>query len=266
MLNSYAVLLALCCGPAEAATESTSGFASSDNFVVYAPTQELADEVLKKSETLRTKLARAWLDKELAPGVGAAMIHVSLANGESHGFTWPKSQPDEKYHSVTIKSSREKALNIILPHELTHALMATEFGGRLPRWANEGVACFQDGSEILGNRRQSLYRFAQTAQWPSLEIVLRQESCKSDDYSYFTVASSITEFLLERESPKTFFAFAMEGQEKGWEFAARTHYEFHSVHDLESKWHEWVRQSLQTGNQDRRGADQTRMSRLPRAK
>ena len=222
MFASAALLLALCCGPAEAVTESTSGFASSDNFVVYAPTQELADEVLKKSEQLRTKLARAWLDKELAPGVGAAMIYVSLTNGESHGFTWPKNQTDEKYHSMTIKSSREKALGVILPHELTHALMATEFGGKLPRWADEGVACFQDGSDLSGTRRQTLMRFARTAQWPSLEIALQQKTCQSDDHSFFTVASSVTEYLLEQDSPKSFFAFAIEGQEKGWEFAARS--------------------------------------------
>ena len=263
MFASTALLLALCCGPAEAATESTSGFASSDNFVIYAPTQELADEVLKKSEQFRTKLARAWLDKELASGVGAAMIYVSLSNGENHGFTWPKNQPDEKYHSVTIRSSREKALGVILPHELTHALLATEFGEQLPQWADEGAACYQDGSELSGKRRQTLTRFARTAQWPSVEGVLRQQKYQSDDHTFFTVASSVTEFLLDRDGPKTFFAFAIEGQEKGWDFAARSHYEFRSLRDLESQWREWVVQSLQPGSENLRRTNPTRASRLP---
>ena len=262
MFANAALLLALCCGPAEAATESTSGFASSDNFVVYAPTQELADEVLKKSEQLRTKLARAWLDKELAPGVGAAMIYVSLSNGENHGVTSPKNRPDEKYHAVTIRSSREKALNVILPHELTHALIADEFGTRLPEWADEGVACYQDGSELSGKRRQTLMRFAQTGQWPSLEGVLQQQKYEANDHSFFTVASSVTEFLLEQNGPKTFFAFAIEGQERGWEFAARSHYEFRSLRDLESQWREWVVQAFQPGSEKLRTPNQTRASRL----
>ncbi len=261
MFASAALLLALCCGPAEAVTESTSGFASSDNFVVYAPTQELADEVLKKSEQLRTKLARAWLDKELAPGVGAAMIFIKSSNTESHGFTWPKNRPEEKYHSVTIRSSREATLATILPHELTHALMATEFGGKLPRWADEGVACFQDRSELSGERRLSLIRFAQANQWPSLEGVLRRESCRSDDHNFFTVAHSVTEFLLERDNPKTFFAFAIDGAEKGWEFSARTHYEFRGLRDLDSQWREWVVQSLQPGSENLRRTNQTRAAR-----
>jgi len=261
MFASASLLLALCCGPAEFVTESPSGFASSDNFVVYAPTQELADEVLKKSEQLRTKLARAWLDKELAPGVGAAMIYVSLSNGENHGVTSPKNRPDEKYHVVTIRSSREKALNVILPHELTHALVADEFGTRLPEWADEGVACYQDGSELSGMRRQTLLRFARTAQWPSLESVLQQQTYKADDHTFFTVASSVTEFLLERAGPKTFFAFAIEGQEKGWEFAARSHYEFRSLRELESQWREWVVQSLQPGNEYLRRTNPTRIAR-----
>lgn len=262
MFASAAILLALCCGPAEAVTESPSGFASSDNFVVYAPTQELADEVLKKSEQLRTKLARAWLDKELAPGVGAAMIYVSLSDRESHGLTSPKNRPDEKYHAVTIRSSRDKTLNVILPHELTHALIADEFGTRLPEWADEGVACYQDGSELSGKRRHTLARFARTAQWPSLEGVLRQQKYQSDDHAFFTVASSVTEFLLERDSPKTFFAFAIEGKEKGWSFAAQTHYGFRSLRELESKWQEWAVQSLQPGSEARRSANQTPTTRL----
>ena len=239
MFANAALLLALCCGPAEAVTESTSGFASSDNFVVYAPTQELADEVLKKSEQLRTKLARAWLDKELAPGVGAAMIHIILSQKEDRGFTWPKDHPAKRYHSVTIKSSREKALGVTLAHELTHVILATEFQNKLPRWADEGAASFQDESSLQRRRRETLMEFAHSGQWPSLENVLGQEGVSTEEHRFFTVANSLTEFLLEKGEPRVFFQFSVDGREKGWEFAARKHYEFRSLKELEARWREW---------------------------
>ena len=239
MFANAALLLALCCGPAEAATESTSGFASSDNFVVYAPTQELADEVLKKSEQLRTKLARAWLDKELTPGVGAAMIHIILSQKEDRGFTWPKDHPAKRYHSVTIKSSREKALGVTLAHELTHVILATEFQNKLPRWADEGAASYQDETSLQSRRRETLTEFAKSAQWPSLESVLQQEGVSTEEHRFFTVANSLTAFLLEQDEPRVFFEFALDGQEKGWESAARKHYEFRSLKEMEARWREW---------------------------
>lgn len=239
MFANAALLLALCCGPAEAATESTSGFASSDNFVVYAPTQELADEVLKKSEQLRTKLARAWLDKELAPGVGAAMIHIILSQKEDRGFTWPKDHPAKRYHSVTIKSSRKKALGVTLAHELTHVILATEFQNKLPRWADEGAASFQDESASQSKRRETLLKFAHTDEWPSLREVLCQEGVSAEEHHFYSVANSLTTFLLEKGEPRVLFQFSLDGQEEGWEFAARKHYEFRSLVELETQWREW---------------------------
>ncbi len=244
MFANAALLLALCCGPAEAATESTSGFASSDNFVVYAPTQELADEVLKKSEQLRTKLARAWLDKELAPGVGVAMIYVSLSLTEDTGFTWPKDDPAKKYHSVTLKSSRDKVVGVTLAHELTHVILATEFGGRLPRWADEGIACFQNDQELRNSLRESLRGLSRAERWPSLEAVLRRPGNTPDNQEFYAVALSLTQYLLELDEPSVFFQFALEGKDQGWEHAAQRHYKFRSLEDLQQRWQSWAVKSL----------------------
>lgn len=247
MLNSFAVLLALCLGQSEVTTSPRSGFASSDNFVVYAPDQELADEVLKKSEELRTKLARAWLGKTLLPGVGATMIHIKLSSSEDSGFTWPKDHPAKKYHSITMTSSRDRVLGTTLAHELTHVMLAIEFGDRLPRWANEGAATCQDGEKLRQTRSERLQRFAKTNEWPALLKILNQQEIGSDEAVFYTVANSLTEFLLERDDSDVFFRFSIAGKETGWELAAKNSYEFHSLQEMEQGWHDWVQRRYANG-------------------
>ena len=259
MLANYAVLLALCLGQSEVAASTRSGFASSDNFVVYAPDQELADEVLKKAEELRSKLARAWLGKTILPGVGAAMIHLKLSATEDSGFTWPKDHPAKKYHSVTMTSSRDRVLGATLAHELTHVMLAIEFGDRLPRWANEGAATCQDGEKLRQNRSERMQRFAKTNEWPPLLKIFNQQEISSDEPAFYTVANSLTEFLLEREGPDVFFQFSIAGKETGWEPAAKNSYEFRSLHEMEQAWHDWVQRRYANGP---RPASQTRTTAL----
>lgn len=239
MLNSYAVLLALCLGQSEVTTSPRSGFSSSDNFVVYAPDQELADEVLKNAEQLRTNLARAWLGKELPAGVGACMIHVKLSSEDS-ASTWPIDHPKRRYHLVTIRASREKSLGTTLAHELTHVVFATEFGKKLPDWANEGAASLQDDNQRRANCRAQLAQFARTADWPNLIAIIRREDRYAGDHTFYTVGTSLTEFLLDRRDPESFLKFAIEGKETGWETAARSHYGFRSLGELETQWRDWV--------------------------
>ena len=38
-----------------------------------------------------------------------------------------------------IQGSRERILDSVLPHEITHTIFATHFGRPLPRWADEGA-------------------------------------------------------------------------------------------------------------------------------
>jgi len=258
MLNSYAVLLALCLGQSEAATSTRSGFASSDNFLVYAPDQELADEVLKKSEQLRKRLAKAWLGEELPLGAGAAVIQIKLSATEDKALTWIKDHPGKQYHSVSIRSSREKAVGVTLAHELTHVILATKFLGKLPRWADEGVASFQDESELCLKRRATLIQYSNSGEWPNLTDVLNQVGATADEHQFFSVATSISEFLLDRGDESTFFKFAIDGQEMGWESAARKHYEFPSLKAMELRWQEWVE------NQYGRGQFQQPTRQIPK--
>ena len=59
------------------------------------------------------------------PRGGAA--HLGGDRGEV--FNW----------DMKIQGSRERVLDSVLPHEITHTIFATHFGRPLPRWADEGA-------------------------------------------------------------------------------------------------------------------------------
>ena len=83
------------------ATAGATGYATSENFHVYAPTDELADEVLATSERLREELAEKWFDGPLPPGVGRTTIHVSVGE-QSSGLFWAIDTPERTFHKLWV--------------------------------------------------------------------------------------------------------------------------------------------------------------------
>ena len=70
-----------------------AGFAHDENFIVYAPDQDLADRVLAKAEEFRKAEAKNLLGAELEPGKGRTIITVEVSASEDSGFTWPIDCP-----------------------------------------------------------------------------------------------------------------------------------------------------------------------------
>ena len=82
------------------------GFAHDETFIVYAPDQALADQVLAKAEKFRKAEAKDLLGEELEAGLGRTIITVKVSATEDNGFTWPIDHPDRKFHNVWLTTSR----------------------------------------------------------------------------------------------------------------------------------------------------------------
>ena len=66
------------------------------------------------------------------------IVGPHLGAGGATTFTFINGQPRD-WH-MEIQGSRERILDSVLPHEITHTIFATHFGRPLPRWADEGAA------------------------------------------------------------------------------------------------------------------------------
>jgi len=112
----------------------------SQHFIVSAPTPELAEEIKNAAEQFRHELAMEWLGHPLAEWQGLCPIKADVAPGLGAGgatsFVFRGGTPTE--WTMNIQGSRERVLDSVLPHEITHTIFATHFGRPLPRWADEG--------------------------------------------------------------------------------------------------------------------------------
>src|SRR5262249_4895590 len=122
----------------------------SQHFIVSAPTQQLATEICQMAEQYRHDLAIEWLGHELPEWTGPCPIKADVAPnlgaGGATSFVFQGGTPGQ--WTMNIQGSRERILDSVLPHEITHTIFATHFGRPLPRWADEGACTtVEDESE-----------------------------------------------------------------------------------------------------------------------
>jgi len=232
-----ASLFAVLASPAVALS---AGLAHNENFIVLAPDKQLADAVAGQADAFRKQVAQEWLGTELPPSVGRTIINVTLSDTEDTGFTWAIDQPERKYHKMWLTTTRQRALGSSLCHEITHVVLATRFPERLPSWAEEGAASLKDDSQRRDTRRRIIAWYAQTGNWPNLANVLRAETILGEDQASYSVAASLTEYLLTRGDKAKFLRFAKSGKETGWDLALQQFYGVRTVRELQAAWQAWA--------------------------
>jgi len=240
MRLSPCVLLVVALGIAQPAFGAA--LAHSDNFLVVAPDRQAAEVVLSAAELCRKELALEWLGEELPPSVGMTVIHVELSDNSDKGLAWPIDSPERSLHKLWLVGSPEKLVAETLRHEITHVVLATQFPGKLPAWADEGAASLQDDSQRRAIRSRLLAWWAQTGNWPRLEVVFAKPIIPPGDQASYAVAASVTQYLLDRGGRNRFLRFAMEGKAAGYAQALMRHYGIADLAALEAGWQEWVRQ------------------------
>src|SRR5579871_1221062 len=118
----------------------------SDNFVIDAPTAEIARQVAERAEKIRREQARLWLGRELATLQPRGRISVRISEGAPRGASTFKFHEGELLgQSVELHGPLERILSGVLPHEMAHTLFAQHFGCPVPRWADEGGAILCEG-------------------------------------------------------------------------------------------------------------------------
>jgi hypothetical protein len=134
----------------------------SQHFIVSAPTQQLATEICQAAEQFRRDLAIEWLGRELPPWQGPCPIKADVAPnlgaGGATSFVFHGGTPTQ--WTMNIQGSRERILDSVLPHEITHTVFATHFGRPLPRWADEGACTTVEHTSEKPSKTTSLCSFS----------------------------------------------------------------------------------------------------------
>ena len=112
------------------------------NFVIRNDDEKFAKQMGDAAEMFRRELAIEWLGKEM-PNWGqpcAMTVKVGPHLGAGGATTFVFDRGEVFGWRMTIQGSRERMLDSVLPHEITHMVFASHFRQPLPRWADEGGA------------------------------------------------------------------------------------------------------------------------------
>jgi hypothetical protein len=232
-------LLGLAC-----ASSAQAASARSQNFIVSAATQELANEVARSAEKYRHDLAIEWLGHELpnwdqpcpitvrvSPRMGAGgATSFMFGNGKPYGWT------------MDIFGPEERVLDSVLPHEVTHTIFATHFGRPLPRWADEGACTTVEHASERGKQEKLLYQFLTTNRGIAFNKMFAMTEYPRDILPLYSQGYALARYLIALEGKQTFVKYVGEGMDtRNWTAATKKYYGFHSLSDLQLSWLDWVR-------------------------
>src|SRR2546427_7839969 len=158
-VSTSALLIGLC-SLSVGAIANAAGYKTT-NFVVAAPSPELAKEIGDQAEVFRKQLAMEWLGKELPPWSNPCPIHAqvqsNLGAGGATSFVFDRGEVFG--WKMNIQGSRERILDSVLPHEVTHTIFASYFRQPLPRWADEGACTTVEHPSEVSKQERNLLQF-----------------------------------------------------------------------------------------------------------
>ena len=238
-MDARCLLLLIAILPAMGASARTR------NFVVTAPTQALANEIAQAAETFRRDLALEWLETELPawrqPCPLVAKVNPQLGAGGRTSFMFEQRVPFG--WDMEVQGSRERNLDSVLPHEVTHTVFATHFGRPLPRWADEGACTTVEHHQERRKQEMWLIRFLKSERGIPFNHMFAMTEYPGDIMPLYSQGYSVARYLIAQGGKPKFVKFVGRGMDTGnWVSSVKEFYGFKSLGELQVTWVEWVKQ------------------------
>ncbi len=214
-----------------------------ENFLVTAPTLSLAREVGHCAEVNRRQQALDWLGRELPRWREPCPITVHLNSGSASSgetsFVFRKGVPVN--WQMAVRGTRDQILESVLPHEVTHAVLATHFRQPLPPWVDEGI-CVQAESVATQKRLQrSLVAMVTEQLEMEIDELFDTMEYPRDLLAMYCQSYSLTRFLVEHGGKRKFIRFVTDSVTRNdWQSATRHHYHYEDLTALHYAWIQWV--------------------------
>lgn len=216
----------------------------SQHFIVSAPTQQLATEICQAAEQFRRDLAIEWLGHELPEWTGPCPIKADVAPnlgaGGATSFVFQGGAPGQ--WTMNIQGSRERILDSVLPHEITHTIFATHFGRPLPRWADEGACTTVEHDSEKAKQDRFLVQQLTSDRGIPFNQLFRMKEYPADILPLYSHGYSLARFFIEQGGKQKYVQYVGEGMRtNNWTATTKRFYGFNSLSDLQLIWVEWVR-------------------------
>ncbi|MEQ8849615.1 hypothetical protein [Botrimarina sp.] len=238
------VTIAVAAPPVRAVSFARSAGHRTENFTVRAPTPQLAREIGEAAERWRAQLAVEWLGEPMPnwsePCPITAKVAPNLGAGGATSFMFDRGEVFG--WEMNIQGSRERVLDSVLPHEITHTIFASHFRQPLPRWADEGACTTVEHRSEIAKQERMLIDFLKSNRGIDFVHMFRMTEYPKDILPLYAQGHSLTTYLIESRGKPAFMAFLADGmRHKNWRRAVSDHYGHDNLYALQDTWLDWVK-------------------------
>src|SRR5262245_36313799 len=220
------------------------------NFAVSGATPEWREKIALAAEEHRKSIAKLWLGKELPEWKQPCPIMVQATDGQVRSsatvFQFGNDRPArELTMSMRLEGSLEQIQSALLPHEITHTILADHFRRPVPRWADEGAAIMAEPAGEQQRHDAFIRKFlADGMALRLLHLFQMQDYPGGSIGVFYAESASVTRWLVEGCGREKFLAFVKTGMESSsWDLAVKQHFDVATVNDLERAWIAWLRKT-----------------------
>ncbi|MEM9366948.1 MAG: hypothetical protein AAGD07_13220 [Planctomycetota bacterium] len=230
--------------------ESQAANYRTQNFLVQADSPQMAQEVGQAAERYRDDLANYWTGKTLPPWPRPCPIRVMAGPGlAAQGVTTYNPAPVSDFQ-MEVVGSPERILDSVLPHEVTHTVLATHFGRPLPRWADEGICTTVEHVSERAKHEAKLREFLSTRRGIAMNRLFLLTEYPADVLPMYAQGYSVCRFLIEQQGPRAFVNFLTDYMRRpSWTANVKEHYGYDSLAELQQYWLSWVESGSGAVNQ-----------------
>ncbi len=238
------ILTSVAARPAAAAGYQTA------NFSVDAPNADLAKRFGDAAEYFRREKAAEWLGAEMPPWPQRCPLRIIVSpNGAGGATTFTFGQRDGRpavmQQEMEIRGEVKQLLTSVLPHEVTHTVLAHHFGRAVPRWADEGGSVLSENDDERYSHDVRCRELLNAGRAIRLKVLFKMTEYPRDMIVLYAQGYSVSAWLVEKGGGGTagrgrllqFLGLGMSGNSaESWNEAARRVYEIDTVDALEATW------------------------------
>jgi hypothetical protein len=220
------------------------------NFVVNAPTPQLAQAFGQWAEYYRKEKAQLWLGHEMPNWGQPCPLHVTITMDGPSGATTFQYARDASGHGfvadqdMKIQGPLDRLIYSVLPHEITHTVFAYYFRCPLPRWSDEGGSVLSE-DDLERERHDKIVRqILNSGQQIRLRNLFPMREYPRDVMCLYAQGYSVVDYLVKRSDRQKFLqfiAYGMQNNYNNWDNAARSFYGHNSIEELEGAWLKYLR-------------------------
>jgi hypothetical protein len=207
------------------------------NFIVHAPSAQIAQQFGQAAEYYRKEKALQWLGQEMPPWPQRCPLTVTVTLKPPGGATQFHFENGRILgQQMNIEGPLDRLLASVLPHEVTHTVFAHYFRCPVPRWADEGGAVLSEDDPERARHDQLCRQLLNAGRAMQLRTLLSLRDYPRDVMCLYAQGFSLADYLVKTSNRQTYLQFVGHGMRHGWDSAVQTCYRLHSVEELEQAW------------------------------